>query len=143
MANKLTDIEKRAYLLSKGWSTMWNDNYFVHRQIMHGADLDKCGLDLEGAYQCQLKTEQTVEQQVGSLLAGMNADQVAAAESLSAQLEQNYAHNLTEGCVIMAAAMLLQYSKHLPVDCKDPVLLDFKLRNLNLLIMQDVEKETH
>ncbi|GEM_PF-2316109 len=53
----MTDKEKKDYIISKGWYTMWHENYWVHNSIMAGANLDWCGIDLHSAYACQLKNE--------------------------------------------------------------------------------------
>ncbi|WIC41422.1 hypothetical protein MA9V1_158 [Chryseobacterium phage MA9V-1] len=58
MGIELTSEEKKAYIQSKGWTTLWHNNYWVHSGIMAGANLDYCGIDLESAYKCQLKHEQ-------------------------------------------------------------------------------------
>lgn len=45
-------IEK--HLRENGWQTHWNENVWIHPEIMKGANLDMCGLSLEQAYKCSL-----------------------------------------------------------------------------------------
>lgn len=52
-----TEKEKRDYLSSKGWSTLWNKDNWVHQGIMAGANLDYCGVDIESALRIQEKEE--------------------------------------------------------------------------------------
>lgn len=55
--SQLTKNEKKEYIKSKGWTTLWNENNWVHYTIMAGANIDYCGIDLDGAYDCQKKQE--------------------------------------------------------------------------------------
>ncbi|CAL2094758.1 hypothetical protein [Tenacibaculum sp. 190524A02b] len=50
-----TQEQKKEYLISKGWKTLWNENNWIHYGIMSGANIDCCGLNIEDAYQCQMK----------------------------------------------------------------------------------------
>lgn len=49
--------EKEKYLISKGWTTWWNDSNWVHPGIMAGANIDRCGVYLESAWKIQMRQE--------------------------------------------------------------------------------------
>ncbi|MBF0577718.1 hypothetical protein [Dysgonomonas sp. GY617] len=53
----MTEKEKRDYLFSKGWTTLWNEDNWVHRGIMQGANLDWCGVSLRSALEIQKQKE--------------------------------------------------------------------------------------
>lgn len=55
---KVKLISKKEYIESKGWVTLWNEDNWVHYDIMAGASIDHCGLNLQTAYEAQLKYEQ-------------------------------------------------------------------------------------
>lgn len=46
---KITIQQAKKELFKHGWSTLWNDNYWVHSGIMRGANLDYCGVGMEDA----------------------------------------------------------------------------------------------
>jgi len=51
----ITKTDKIDYVKSKGWTTLWNEDNWVHYGLMSGANIDRCGISLDMAYEAALK----------------------------------------------------------------------------------------
>ncbi len=54
----MEESEKRDFLYSKGWTTLWHHDNWVHRGIMKGANLDYCGVDIDSALRIQKQEDE-------------------------------------------------------------------------------------
>lgn len=48
---------KKEAIEKAGWVLLYGKDYWVHYELMAGADIDKCGVNLKTAYEIQTEKE--------------------------------------------------------------------------------------